>query len=123
VVQVQVLLRAGDPLYELALPLGGHRKEDRFWQHTLGTRREPTAMLGATAMLGGPGAGCICQVLYDAKRHSHTAQGLALSAVHGDLLWLDGGWPGSCHEHELIELSGVGELLDAATVVSLLDLN
>lgn len=34
-VQVQVLLRAGDPLYELALPLGGHRTEDRFWQHTL----------------------------------------------------------------------------------------
>jgi DDE superfamily endonuclease len=61
------------------------------------------------------------KVLYDAKRHSHTAQGLALSTVHGDLLWLDGGWPGSCHEHELIELSGVGELLDAATVVSLLD--
>lgn len=35
VIQVQVLLRAGDPLYELALPLGAHRKEDRFWQHTL----------------------------------------------------------------------------------------
>ncbi|HZD02584.1 MAG TPA: hypothetical protein VFA46_21075 [Actinomycetes bacterium] len=35
VVQVQVLLRAGDPLYELALAAGGHRKEDRFWQRTL----------------------------------------------------------------------------------------
>jgi hypothetical protein len=34
-VQVHVLLRAGDPIYELALPLGAHRKEDRFWQHTL----------------------------------------------------------------------------------------
>src|SRR5215217_8035362 len=33
------------------------------------------------------------KVLYDAKRHTHTAQGLSLSSVHGDLLWLDGGWP------------------------------
>jgi hypothetical protein len=31
------------------------------------------------------------KVLYDAKRHTHTAQGLSLSSVHGDLLWLDGG--------------------------------
>jgi hypothetical protein len=43
VVQVQALFRAGDPLYELALPLGGHRKEDRFWQHTL---RSVAAHLG-----------------------------------------------------------------------------
>jgi hypothetical protein len=30
------------------------------------------------------------KVLYDAKRHAHTAQGLAVSSVHGDLLWVDG---------------------------------
>jgi DDE superfamily endonuclease len=46
------------------------------------------------------------KVLYDAKRHAHTAQGLAVSTIHGDLLWADGGWPGSCHEHELIQLLG-----------------
>jgi hypothetical protein len=56
------------------------------------------------------------KVLYDAKRHSHTAQGLALSSVHGDLLWCDGGWPGSCHEQELVQLSGLGGVLDAAGV-------
>jgi hypothetical protein len=33
------------------------------------------------------------KVLYDAKRHRHTTQGLAISTIHGDLLWLDGGWP------------------------------
>jgi hypothetical protein len=33
-------------------------------------------------------------VLYDAKRHTHTAQGLTLSTINGDLLWMDGGWPG-----------------------------
>jgi hypothetical protein len=43
--------------------------------------------------------------MYDAKRHAHTAQGLAESTIWGDLLWVDGGWPGSCHEHELVALS------------------
>ena len=35
VVQVQVLMRANDPIYELAMSLGGHRKEDQFWIETL----------------------------------------------------------------------------------------
>ena len=34
-VQTQVLLRANDPLYELAMPLLLNRREDRFWQQTL----------------------------------------------------------------------------------------
>lgn len=36
VAQAQVLIRASDPIYELGLRFfGGHRQEDRFWQHTL----------------------------------------------------------------------------------------
>jgi hypothetical protein len=61
------------------------------------------------------------KVLYDAKRYTHTTQGLAVSTIHGDLLWLDGGWPGSCHEHELLELSGLEGVLDGVEVASLLD--
>jgi len=61
------------------------------------------------------------KVLYDAKRHAHTAQGLALSTIWGDLLWCDGGWPGSCHEQELLVLSGLAGALDAAEVAGLLD--
>jgi hypothetical protein len=61
------------------------------------------------------------KVLYDAKRRSHTAQGLAISTIHGDLLWVAGGWPGSCHEHELLSLAGLGEVLDDVEVASLLD--
>jgi len=61
------------------------------------------------------------QVLDDAKRHAHTAQGLALSTVHGDLLWVDGGWPGSCHEQELSTLAGLDNALDQVEVASLLD--
>jgi hypothetical protein len=34
-VQAQVLMRANDPLYEIAMSLGGHRKEDKFWAATL----------------------------------------------------------------------------------------
>ena len=34
-VKAHVLLRANDPIFELALTLGGHRKEDEFWSQTL----------------------------------------------------------------------------------------
>ena len=61
------------------------------------------------------------KVLYDAKRHSQTAQGLALSTIHGDLLGVDGGGPGSCHEHELLTLAGLEGVLDGVEVASLLD--
>lgn len=36
-VQAQVLMRASDPIYEFGLRfMGGHKQEDKFWQHTLG---------------------------------------------------------------------------------------
>jgi hypothetical protein len=35
VAQAQVLMRASDPIFEMGLAMGGHRQEDRFWQHTL----------------------------------------------------------------------------------------
>jgi hypothetical protein len=35
VAQAQVLMRASDPIFELGLTFGGHRQEDRFWNHTL----------------------------------------------------------------------------------------
>lgn len=35
VAQVQALLRANDPIFEMGLAFGGHRKEDKFWEHTL----------------------------------------------------------------------------------------
>ena len=44
-------------------------------------RRKEGSLLNATFARG-------------AKRHTHTAQGLTLSTINGDLLWMDGGWPG-----------------------------
>jgi hypothetical protein len=35
VAQVQVLMRASDPIFELGLAFGGHRQEDVLWQSTL----------------------------------------------------------------------------------------
>ena len=35
VLQTQLLMRASDPVFELGLTFGGHKQEDRFWQHTL----------------------------------------------------------------------------------------
>jgi DDE superfamily endonuclease len=94
----------------------------------LGERLEEMAQTGEAVLVDGlatrvqrPAGWANQKVLYDAKRHAHTAQGLAISTVWGDLLWMDGGWPGSCHEHELIQLSGVAAALDAVEVPSLLD--
>jgi hypothetical protein len=35
VARVELLIRANDPAYELGLLLGGHAKEERFWEQTL----------------------------------------------------------------------------------------
>ena len=35
VAQAQVLMRASDPIFEVGLTMGGHKQEDRFWNHTL----------------------------------------------------------------------------------------
>lgn len=35
VAQIEMWLRASDPLFEISLPLGGHTRDDRFWQATL----------------------------------------------------------------------------------------
>jgi DDE superfamily endonuclease len=92
----------------------------RHWLSEMPTG-EAVVVDGVAARVQRPGGWDHQKVLYDAKRHAHTAQGLALSTIHGDLLWVDGGWPGSCHEHELLALSGLGEVLDSSGVASLLD--
>jgi hypothetical protein len=42
-------------------------------------------------------------------------------AGSGEAVLVDGGWPGSCHEQELIKLAGLDNALDQVEVASLLD--
>ena len=35
IAQIQLLIRAQDPMTEIGMALGGHRKEDAIWDHTL----------------------------------------------------------------------------------------
>jgi len=37
VVQIEIVFRAGDPLFEIGMRLFGHRQEDEFWQQVLAT--------------------------------------------------------------------------------------
>lgn len=94
----------------------------------LGERLTEMAATGEAVLVDGlavrvqrPASWTNQKVLYDAKRHAHTAQGLSVSTIHGDLLWADGGWPGSCHEHELLDVSGIGQVLDDSGVATLID--
>jgi hypothetical protein len=60
VAQAQVLMRAQDPLGELGLAMGGHRKENQFWEQTLAN---------LAARLGAPDAAVTTQgVCVDRKR-------------------------------------------------------
>jgi len=93
----------------------------RQWLAEMAAAGEAVCVDGLATRVQRPTGWANQKVLYDAKRHAHTAQGLAISTIDGDLLWLDGGWPGSCHEQELIGLAGVGAALDGAEVASLLD--
>ncbi len=82
---------------------------------------EPVLVDGLATRVQRPAGWGNQKVLYDAKRHTHTAQGISVSTIHGDLLWVDGGWPGSCHEHELLHLSGIAAVLDDTEVAALID--
>jgi hypothetical protein len=93
----------------------------REWLGELAAASEAVCVDGLATRVQRPCGWTNQKVLYDCKRHAHTAQGLALSSSWGDLLWVDGGWPGSCHEHELIELAGLDQVLDDVEVASLLD--
>jgi hypothetical protein len=44
--QAQVLMRASDPLYEMGMTFGGHRQEDRHWEHTLRSLAEAFGVEG-----------------------------------------------------------------------------
>ncbi len=93
----------------------------RHWLGEMAASGEAVCLDGLATRVQRPAAWGNQKVLYDAKRHAHTAQGLAISTIWGDLLWCDGGWPGSCHEHELLALAGLDHVLDGVEVASLLD--
>jgi DDE superfamily endonuclease len=93
----------------------------RQWLAEMAAAGEAVVVDGLATRVQRPAGWGNQKVLYDAKRHTHTAQGLAISTIHGDLLWVDGGWPDSCHEHELMKLAGLQGVLDGVEVPSVLD--
>ena len=93
----------------------------RQWLAELAAAGEAVCVDGLATRVQRPTGWANQKVLSDAKRHAHSAQGRAISTIDGDLLWLDGGWPGSCHEHELIKLAELEQALDGVQVASLLD--
>jgi hypothetical protein len=93
----------------------------RCWLAEMARAGEAVLVDGLATRVQRPRSWANQKVLYDAKRHTHTAQGVAVATIHGDLLWVDGGWPGSCHEQELLTLAGLDQALDTVQVASLLD--
>lgn len=76
--QVQVLLRAGDPFYELTMMLGGHRQENTFW---LATLRNLAARFGVTA------EPTMEQTLVDGRRQWRYVRNLRHNAAIRSGIW------------------------------------
>jgi hypothetical protein len=77
-VQIQVLLRANDPIYEVVMALGGHRQENEFWLATLvnlgrrfGTYQEPAME----------------QICVDRRRQWRNARNVRYNAAIRSSLW------------------------------------
>jgi len=62
----------------------------RQWLLEMATSGEAVCVDGLATRVQRPCGWANQKVLYDAKRHTHTAQGLAISTIHGDLLWVAG---------------------------------
>jgi hypothetical protein len=62
----------------------------RCWFSEMAGTDEAVCLDGLAARVQRPRGWANQKVLYDAKRHTHTAQGLTLSTIHGDLLWMTG---------------------------------
>ena len=83
VAQAQVLMRAQDPLTEVGLTLGGHRKEDAFWAATL---RRSRARFGVEARAGDEGRSASTGGASGrARATSATTSAFRSSDPHGDL--------------------------------------
>lgn len=78
VVQIEVLLRANDPMYEISMALFGHKQENAFW---LATLHNLAARFGvdATATLE--------QTLVDRKRQWRNAKNIRHNAAIRSAVW------------------------------------
>jgi hypothetical protein len=79
IAQAQVLVRANDPLYELMLPLGMSRIENKFWQQTL---RALAARFGVEQATVQTTTVCV-----DRRRHWANARNLRHNAAIGSALY------------------------------------
>ena len=77
IAQIQLFIRAGDPLYELMMGLGGHRLEDKQWTHVL---RQVAAHFGVDAEPQ------VTRVLIDRRRQWRHARNITKNAaIHSTL--------------------------------------
>jgi hypothetical protein len=66
-------------------------EELRQWLGEMAEVGEAVCLDGLATRVQRPRSWANQKVVYDPKRHTHTAQGLSVSTIWGDLLWVDGG--------------------------------
>jgi len=78
VAQIEVLLRANDPMYEVVMTLGGHAKENAFWLATLHNLAE---------RFGVDATGTLEQTCVDRKRQWKNARNIRHNAAIRSAAW------------------------------------
>jgi len=81
IAQVQLLIRANDPFYDLMLPIYGHRAEDQVWIKTLGA---------LAAHFGAPAEVTMERTLVDRRRNWAEAKNLWQNAAIRSGLYMAG---------------------------------
>lgn len=79
VAQVEIVMRASDPLYEIAMPINGHKREDEFWKKTLRSLAE------AFGVDGTPDLEAVC---LDKRRHWRNARNITNNAYLHTLFYM-----------------------------------
>ncbi|HYH10878.1 MAG TPA: hypothetical protein VD789_00890 [Thermomicrobiales bacterium] len=79
IAQIEILLRASDPAFELGMLLGGHKREDAFWEETLSNLAE---------LLGADGTPETTSILLDSHRQWRNAVNIVNNSFLRTTLYL-----------------------------------
>jgi hypothetical protein len=79
--QVQVLIRADDPFYDIMLPIYGHRAEDQMWKKTLAA---------LAAHFGAHGDVTVDRICVDRRRNWSQAKNIWRNAAIRSGIWMAG---------------------------------
>lgn len=91
------------------------------WLAEIADNHEVTLLDGTFTQVPRPALASTRRLFYQVKSRTYCYQTLGLSTGRGDILVLDGGWPGKIHELDILDHTAFLPALEASQVTSLTD--